>query len=58
LHAKEQAIRWIAQQVQAQASLLAYVDVFWVLTLLALGTIPLALTLRRIKLGESAPVVH
>src|SRR3977135_3931328 len=29
--AQQQAIVWIGQQVQAQASLLAYLDVFWTL---------------------------
>ena len=31
--AKHQAIQWIGQQVQAQASYLGYVDVFWLLML-------------------------
>ena len=34
--AQHQAFAWIGQQVQAQASFLAYMDVFWVLMLLAL----------------------
>ena len=58
LQAKQQAIHWIGQQVQAQASLLAYMDVFWVLMLIALAAIPLALTLRKVKLGGAAPMAH
>jgi DHA2 family multidrug resistance protein len=56
--AKHQAIQWIGQQLQAQASFLGYMDVFWVLMLISLATVPLALTLRKVKLGGSAPVGH
>jgi MFS transporter, DHA2 family, multidrug resistance protein len=58
LDAQQQAIAWIGQQVQAQAAYLAYIDGFWVLMLLALMAVPLALALRNIKLGETAPVAH
>jgi DHA2 family multidrug resistance protein len=43
--AHKQAIHWIGQQVQTQASFLAYMDVFWVLTLISLVAVPLALAL-------------
>ena len=33
-------------------------DVFWVLTLLPLAAIPLALSLRKVKLGDSARAAH
>jgi DHA2 family multidrug resistance protein len=56
--AHQQAIQWIGQQVQAQASLLAYMDAFWVLTVVALVAVPLALSLRKVKLGAAAPVGH
>ena len=56
--AQQQAFGWIGQQVQAQASLLAYIDVFWVLTLLSLAAVPLALSLRNVKLGGKAPAAH
>ena len=56
--APHQALAWIGQQVQAQASLLAYIDVFHVLMLMALGAIPLALILRNVKLGGAAPSGH
>jgi DHA2 family multidrug resistance protein len=56
--AQLQAIGWIGQTVQAQAALLAYMDVFWVLMLVSLAAIPLALTLRKVKPGGAAPVGH
>jgi len=58
VQAQQQAIAWIGQEVQTQASLLAYVDAFWVLMLLALTAVPLAFTLRKVKLGAAAPVGH
>jgi DHA2 family multidrug resistance protein len=56
--AQQQAIDWIGQTVQAQAALLAYMDVFWVLMLISLAAIPLALMLRKVKPGGAAPVGH
>jgi DHA2 family multidrug resistance protein len=58
LQAQQQAIQWIGQQVQTQASFLAYMDVFWVLMLVSLVAVPLALALRKVKLGGPAPVAH
>jgi len=58
LQAQQQAIAWIGQQVQAQASLLAYMGVFWVLMLVSLAAGALALFLRKIKLGGGAPTGH
>jgi MFS transporter, DHA2 family, multidrug resistance protein len=58
LQAQQQATNWIGQQVQAQASFMAYIDVFWVLMLVALVAVPLAMTLRRTKLGGPAPAGH
>jgi DHA2 family multidrug resistance protein len=57
-HAQQQAIAWIGQQVQTQAAYLAYIDVFWALTLISLAAVPLALILRKVKLGGPAPVGH
>ncbi len=57
-HAQQQAIAWIGQQVQMQAAYLAYTDVFWVLMLISLAAVPLALILRKVKLGGTAPVGH
>jgi len=56
--APRQAIAWIGQQVEAQASFLAYMDAFWVLMLLSLSAVPLALVLRKVKLGGGAPAAH
>jgi MFS transporter, DHA2 family, multidrug resistance protein len=56
LQAQQQAVQWIGQQVQAQASFLAYMDAFWVLMLISLAAVPLALTLRKIKLGGPVSV--
>ncbi|WP_166301955.1 DHA2 family efflux MFS transporter permease subunit [Bradyrhizobium sp. 2S1] len=56
--AHQQAIQWIGQQVQTQASFLSYMDAFWMLMLISLSAIPLALTLRKVKLGGPAPVGH
>jgi DHA2 family multidrug resistance protein len=58
VQAHQQAIQWIGQQVQAQASFLGYMDAFWVLMLISLAMVPLALTLRKVKLGQAAPAVH
>jgi len=56
--AQQQAVGWIGQQVHMQASYLAYMDVFWVLTLLSLAAVPLAMSLRKVKLGGEAPAAH
>jgi len=58
LQAQSQAIAWVGQQVQAQAALLAYVDVFWILMVISLAAVPLALILREVKLGGAAPTGH
>src|SRR6266853_1684853 len=58
LQAQQQAIQWIGQQVQAQASFLAYVDAFWVLMLISLSAVPLALALRKVKLGGPVHMGH
>jgi DHA2 family multidrug resistance protein len=58
VHAQQQAIAWIGQQVQMQAAYLAYIDVFWLLMLMSLATVPLALILRKVKPGAAAPVAH
>jgi DHA2 family multidrug resistance protein len=56
--AQGQAFAWIGQAITQQASLLAYMDVFYVLALMALAAIPLALLLRKVKLGGAAPAGH
>jgi DHA2 family multidrug resistance protein len=56
--ASQQAIAWIGQQIQTQASLLAYIDVFWTLMLVSASAVPLALLLRNVKLGGEAHLGH
>jgi DHA2 family multidrug resistance protein len=57
--AGQQAFAWIGQQVQTQASLLSYIDVFWTLMLISIAAVPLALILRDVKLGGgAAPAGH
>jgi DHA2 family multidrug resistance protein len=56
--AHDQAIQWIGAQVQSQASFLAYMDAFWVLALISLTAVPLALTLRKVKLGGPVHAGH
>ena len=58
VQAHQQAIQWIGQQVQTQASFLGYMDAFWMLMLISLTIVPLALILRKVKLGGAAPVGH
>jgi MFS transporter, DHA2 family, multidrug resistance protein len=56
--AQQQAFAWIGQQVQTQATYLAYIDVFWVLTLISAATVLLAFLLRKVKLGAAAAMAH
>ncbi|WP_315738860.1 DHA2 family efflux MFS transporter permease subunit [Bradyrhizobium sp. SZCCHNR1093] len=58
VQAQQQALAWIGQTVQMQSSLLAYVDVYWALMLISLSAIPLALTLRKVKLGGGPAMAH
>jgi DHA2 family multidrug resistance protein len=58
VQAQQQAIAWIGQQIQTQATFLGFVDAFWVLTVISLLAVPLALTLRNMKLGGHAPSMH
>jgi DHA2 family multidrug resistance protein len=56
--AHQQAIQWIGHQVQTQASFLAYMDIFWLLTVISLAAVLLALSLRKVKLGGAASMGH
>jgi DHA2 family multidrug resistance protein len=58
LQAQQQALNWIGHQVQTQAAYLAYIDVFWTLALISAAVVPLALILRKVKLGGPAPAGH
>jgi DHA2 family multidrug resistance protein len=58
--AQSQAMAWIGQQVEVQASYLAYIDVFYTLALISAAAVPLALILRNIDLkgGEGGGGMH
>jgi DHA2 family multidrug resistance protein len=43
---------WIGQAVDQQAGFLSYIDVFFVLGVIAIFMVPLALTLRSVKIGK------
>ncbi len=58
IEAQQQAVAWIGQQVQTQASFLAYMDAFFVLALIAMAMVPLALSLRKVKLGGGRSAAH
>jgi DHA2 family multidrug resistance protein len=53
--AARQAFAWVAQAVQQQAGLLAYIDVFLTLALVSVSAVLLAFLLRPTKLGAGAP---
>jgi len=46
------------QMVQSQVTILAYIDVFFVLGLIALVMVPLALTLRTVNRSAGAKPAH
>ncbi|SCB53082.1 MFS transporter, DHA2 family, multidrug resistance protein [Bradyrhizobium shewense] len=52
--AASQALAWVGRTLQQQVDLLAYIDVFWTLAIIALLMIPTAAVLRPIKLGAPA----
>ncbi len=56
--AHQQAIGWIGQAVQAQSSLLSYIDAYWVLAMIAFAAVPMALSLSKVQLGGPAPSAH
>jgi DHA2 family multidrug resistance protein len=56
--AQGQATAWIGQQLATQVAYWAYIDVFWVLGVLTACLIPLAMILKRVKLGGAAPAAH
>ncbi len=51
--ARQQAFAWVGQQVEVQAALLSYIDVFFTLGVIALMLVPLALLLRSVKPGAT-----
>jgi DHA2 family multidrug resistance protein len=59
LHARDLAVGWIAQTLQSQSLLLAYIDVFWVSALFAAAMVPIVLLLlKRVDLAAGRPAVH
>lgn len=56
--AQSQAMAYIGEQVQSQASYLAYIDVFYVLAIVSACAIPLALILRNVDLKPSDTPAH
>jgi MFS transporter, DHA2 family, multidrug resistance protein len=56
--AQRQAYGWLAQQVQAQSSLLSYIDVFWAFAVVAALLIPVALLLLRSVEHRAARIAH
>ena len=52
--AAAQAVAWVGRTLQQQVDLLAYIDVFWTLAIIAVLMIPTAAVLRPIKLGAPA----
>ncbi|MBR0798818.1 DHA2 family efflux MFS transporter permease subunit [Bradyrhizobium jicamae] len=49
--AASQAIAWVGQTLQSQVDFLAYIDVFWILSIIGLVMIPLALIIKPIDLA-------
>jgi DHA2 family multidrug resistance protein len=49
--AQRQAVVWIGQTIAGQSVLLSYIDVFWSFAIFALLMVPLALTLKGVKLS-------
>ena len=56
--ASQAALGWIGETVQQQASYLAYIDVFLVLSVLAAALAPLAVTLRAVDLKRASRGAH
>ncbi|MDP4021560.1 DHA2 family efflux MFS transporter permease subunit [Methylobacterium sp. NEAU 140] len=58
VEAQNQAVAWIGSVLQTQVAYWAYIDVFWVLALLTACAVPLALSLKSVKLGGEPPAAH
>jgi DHA2 family multidrug resistance protein len=56
--AQRQAFDWIARQLSTQSTLLAYIDVFFVLALVSAAVAPLAFILRRPRRGGVPASAH
>jgi MFS transporter, DHA2 family, multidrug resistance protein len=59
LHARDLALAWVAQTLNSQSTLLAYVDVFWVSALFAAAMVPLVLLLlKRVDMTAARAPAH
>lgn len=56
--ATQQATAWIGHAITSQATFLAYIDVFWVLAIVAAVMIPAAMLIRPVKLGSGGGPMH
>jgi len=54
--AQRRAFGWIGQQLEMQASFLAYIDIFWTLMAVSIAVVPLALILRQVS--RVPPAAH
>ena len=55
VEAQNQATAWIGSVLSTEVAYWAYIDVFWVLGLVAACAVPIALSLKSVKLGGGAP---
>jgi DHA2 family multidrug resistance protein len=55
VEAQNQATAWIGSVLSTEVAYWAYIDVFWVLGMVAACAVPLALSLKSVKLGGGAP---
>ncbi len=53
IEAAREATSWIGQTISQQAQILAYIDTFWVLSVICFSSIPFVLLLRPVKAGGS-----
>jgi DHA2 family multidrug resistance protein len=56
--AQREALGWLGMLVQSQATLLSFIDVFWVLAIFVAVLIPVALLLLRPVSQPGAPAIH
>jgi MFS transporter, DHA2 family, multidrug resistance protein len=56
--ALHQAQGLIYQTVQRQASMLSFIDDFWIMAMICLGVIPLLFLMKKIRPGKAPAAVH
>lgn len=57
-HATQNAVESLYGSMQQQASILAYIDVFWLMSIGALLMLPLVFLLRKAKRGQAPVAGH